>query len=250
VVAVCIVASLTGCSSSSTTGQTTQLTIFAASSLSPAFTQIANDFQSGNPGVHVDFNFGPSDHLAAQIESEGTADVFASASSTWMDDVAKKVGVIYRADLARNKLVIITPSDNPANVQSLDDLARPDVKVVLAAQGVPVGDYARQAVDRAGISRQVLANLVSSEQDDASTVAKITAGEADAAIVYASDVTGPIGHTVRTIRIPDSENVVATYSIAIVRDSSHEALAHSFVLYATSTGGQATLARLGFEAPR
>ena len=138
------------------------------------------------------FNFGSSGDLAASIESEGTADVFASASGTYMDEVSDKVGVTGRADFVQNKLVIITPPDNPANITSLEDLANPGVQVVLAAEGVPVGDYARQALDSAGLTDAVLANVVSNEEDDASVVAKITAGEADAAIVYVSDVTSAV----------------------------------------------------------
>ena len=97
-----------------------------------------------------------------------------------------------RADFVQNKLVVITPPDNPADITSLEDLAEPGVQVVLAAEGVPVGDYARQALESAGLTDAVLANVVSNEEDDASVVAKITAGEADAAIVYVSDVTSAV----------------------------------------------------------
>src|SRR5439155_22246018 len=159
---------LVACSKSATGangGSSQTLTVFAASSLTKAFGAIGSDFQAANPGAKVTFDFGPSDGLANQIESEGTADVFASASGTWMDDVQSKTGVADRTDFAKNRLVIITPPDNPAGVQSLADLARPGVSVVLAAEGVPVGDYARQALDAAGLSKQVLANVVSNEQD-------------------------------------------------------------------------------------
>jgi molybdate transport system substrate-binding protein len=246
---------LAGCSSSSPpstshpSGGATEITVFAASSLTAAFTKIGADFEAANPGNKVTFNFGPSDGLAQQIESEGTADVFASASGTWMDDVQQKVGVTHRVDFARNWLVIITPPDNPASVRSLADLGRPGVKVVLAAKGVPVGDYARQALDQAGILSLVSSNVVSNEQNDASVVAKITAGEADAAIVYSSDVTSQVSPNLNAIQIPDSSNVIATYPIAVVQGAAAPDLAASFVDYVVGTRGQATLAGFGFLPP-
>ena len=239
-----------GCSSGTTpsTGvaTTTTLTVFAASSLSGAFTQIGTDFEVAHPGAHVTFSFGPSDGLAQQIESEGTADVYASASGTWMDEVSTKVGVSGRVDFATNRLVIVTPPDNPAAIGSLSDLANPGAKVVLAAQGVPVGDYARQALDAAGLTDKVLANVVSNAQDDASAVATITSGEADAAIVYASDVTPQVAPEVHAVRLPDRQNVIATYPIAVVTGSTHPDLAAAFVAYVWGTQGQATLHTFGF----
>ena len=145
--------------------------------------------RGGESGVHVTFNFGSSTDLAAQIASEGTADVFASASGTAMDAAAADPGVEDRTDFATNQLVLITPSDDPANIGSVDDLANDGVQVVLAAEGVPVGDYAREMLDNAGISKEVMANVVSNEPDDAAVVAKVSSGEADAGIVYTSDIT-------------------------------------------------------------
>lgn len=224
------------------------LTVFAASSLSAAFTRIGKDFEAAHPGVTVTFNFGPSDGLAAQIESEGAADVFAAASPSWMDDVATKTGVTDRADFAQNDLVIITPPGNPARIASIADLAGPGVQVVLAAAGVPVGDYARQALKNAGIAKQAEANVVSNEEDDASVVAKITSGEADAAIVYASDVTNAVAPQVHTIPIPSDVNVIATYPIAAVHGTAAPDLARQFVSYVLGPG-QATLRSFGFLPP-
>ena len=125
-----VLLALTGCShTSSTVGRSssmlaaTELTVFAGSSLTKGFTAIGADFEAAHPGVTVTFNFGPSDGLAAQIESEGGADVFASASATWMDDVEGTTGVTGRTNLVTNKLVVITPPDDPAGIESLDDLA-------------------------------------------------------------------------------------------------------------------------------
>ena len=230
--------------SSSTAG--TELTVFAASSLTAAFTQIGTDFEAANPGVHVTFNFGSSTDLAAQIASEGTADVFASASGTAMGAAAEDPGVEDQTDFATNQLVIITPSDDPANIGSVDDLANEGVQVVLAAEGVPVGDYAREMLDNAGVSQDVLANVVSNEPDDAAVVAKVSSGEADAGIVYTSDITTA---DVGSVAVPADMNVTATYPIAVVTGAPQSDLATSFVTYVTSTPGQATLASFGFGPP-
>ncbi len=251
---VCLAIATSACakSSSSATGSAgpRELTVFAASSLTGAFSEIGNAFGRANPGTKVTFNFGPSDGLAAQIESEGVADVFASASPTWMDNVAKKgPGIADRADFARNKLIVIVPRDNPAGIRSFHDLAGPGVKLVLAAKGVPVGDYAREALTSAGIDKQAEANVVSNEQDDASVVQKIVSGEADAAIVYASDVTRAIATQVKVIQIPDNVNVIATYPIGVVAGSGEPGLAKRFVDYVTSGAGQAVLTKYGFLSP-
>jgi molybdate transport system substrate-binding protein len=238
-----------GGSSPSGEGQHREITVFAASSLTAAFTQIGMDFEAANPDVTVTFNFGPSDGLAGQIESEGVADVFASASATWMDDLASTTGVTDRTDFAKNKLVIITPPDDPAGIGSIQDLAGPGVQLVLAAEGVPVGDYARQLLDNAGITKAANGNVVSNEQDDASVVAKIASGEADAGIVYASDVTEAVAPTVRAIAIPDDVNVIATYPIAVVDGSKSADLASAFVRYVSGSEGQATLRSFGFLPP-
>jgi molybdate transport system substrate-binding protein len=223
-----------------------EVTVFAASSLTDAFTQIGSDFEAAHEDVTVTFNFGSSGDLAAQIASEGTADVFASASESDMDDVAEVPGVTGRADFVQNQLVVITPPDDPADVESFQDLGNDGVQVVLAAEGVPVGDYAREALDDAGISDAVLANVVSNENDNASVVAKIVTGEADAAIVYVSDVTSQVAPDVLAVQVPDDVNVVATYPIAVVDGSSNEDTAQAFVDYVTGPEGQATLAEYGF----
>jgi len=221
----------------------TEVTVFAASSLTGAFTQIGANFEAAHPGVEVTFNFGSSTDLAAQIASEGTADVFASASMNAMDAVAQDPGVADQADFATNRLVIITPTDNPANVSSVHDLANNGVQVILAAEGVPVGDYAREMLDAAGIATDVLANVVSNEPDDATVVAKVASGEADAGIVYTSDVSSA---DVGSVTVPDDVNVVATYPIAAVTGAPQADLASSFVTYVIGAQGQGTLASFGF----
>jgi molybdate transport system substrate-binding protein len=238
-----------GSGGGSTGEEAVELTVFAASSLTDAFTQIGSDFEAADEGVTVTFNFGSSGDLAAQIASEGTADVFASASESYLDDVAEDPGVTGRADFVQNQLVVITPPDNPAGIESFQDLGNDGVQVVLAAEGVPVGDYAREALDEAGISDAVLANVVSNEEDNASVVAKIVAGEADAAIVYVSDVTSQVAPDVASVEIPAEVNVTATYPIAIVVGSSNGETAQAFVDYVTGSDGRAILADFGFLPP-
>jgi molybdate transport system substrate-binding protein len=166
-----------------------------------------------------------------------------------MNDVEHTVGTLAGADFVQNTLVIITPPDNPANIRSLEDLAVPGVQVVLAAEGVPVGDYARRSLERADLIVDVLANVVSNEEDDASIVARISAGEADAAIVYASDVTSAVAPHVASVAIPERLNVIATYSLAVVSTSLKLDLARTFVTYVIEPEGQATLADYGFLPP-
>jgi len=243
-----------GCASSSSTsasasgsGSSAELIVFAASSLTSAFNQIGSDFEAANPGTTVTFNYGSSTDLATQIGSEGTADVFASASGTAMDAVAKDPGVEDRTDFATNQLVIITPSDDPAAISSLEDLAEPGVQIVLGADGVPVGDYARLMLDQDGLTTQVMLNVVSNEPDDASVVAKVKSGEADAGIVYTSDIAS--NTDVRGVPIPSKQNVMATYPIAAVAASANAHLASGFVDYVTGSQGEATLKQYGFGPP-
>ena len=222
-----------------------ELTVFAASSLTAAFTEIGNDFETANPGTTVTFNFGSSTDLAAQIESEGTADVFASASERWMDAVARDPGVAGRADFARNRLAVIVPRDNPAGIEGIDDLAEDGVKLVLAAEGVPVGDYAREALTNAGIADAALADVVSNEEDVKGVVTKVLSGDADAGIVYVTDVTANIADHVKLIGIPDDVNVIATYPIAVVSGTKEAGLAQDFIDLVLGDG-ERTLARYGF----
>jgi molybdate transport system substrate-binding protein len=230
-------------------GESVELTVFAASSLTDALTRIGNDFEAANDGVSVTFNFGSSGDLAAQIASEGTADVFASASESYMDDVSADPGLTGRVGFVQNELVVITPPDNPADIRSFEDLGNDGVQVVLAAEGVPVGDYAREALEAAGIGDAVLANVVSNEEDNASVVTKIVTGEADAGVVYVSDVTSQVAPDVFAVEIPDDANVIATYPIAIVESSANADLAQTFIDYVTGPEGQATLADFGFLPP-
>ena len=226
-----------------------EITVLAAASLTAAFTKIGVNFERANADVTVRFSFGPSDGLATQILEGAPADVFAPASPKYMDQVRSDgPGVAEQVDFARNTLAVIVPSGNPAHIESVDDLARPGVKLVLAAVGVPAGDYAREILGNAGIQKEALANVVSNEEDVKGVVQKVLLGEADAGIVYRTDVTPDISAKVREIAIPDGVNVIATYPIALIDGSSHTPAATAFIRY-VARPGQTTLRSFGFLPP-
>jgi molybdate transport system substrate-binding protein len=228
------------------TAESVELTVSGGSSLTDAFGEIGGAFESENPGVTVTFNFGPSDGLATQINGGAPVDVFASASPTWMDSVQDDgPGVSDRADFAKNRLTIIVPADNPAGVEDIDDLTEDGLKLVIAAEGVPAGDYAREIFDNAGISEAAMANVVSNAEDVRAVVTSVASGEADAGIVYVTDVTADVADQVTQIEMPDDINVIATYPIAVVNDTQETDLAKSFVDYVLGPGQQ-TLAEYGF----
>lgn len=233
---------------SSTPGQV-ELTVSAAASLTEAFGEIGGAFEAANPGTTVTFNLGPSDGLAGQINEGAPADVFASASPTWMDSVQDDGrGVTERVDFAQNKLAIVVPADNPAEIESLEDLTEDGVQLVVAAEGVPVGDYAREVFANAGISEAALANVVSNEEDVKAVITKVQSGDADAGIAYVTDVTPAVADELALIPIPEEVNVIATYPIAVVNGSQEANVAQSFVDYVLGDGQQ-ILAEYGFLPP-
>jgi molybdate transport system substrate-binding protein len=226
--------------------ESAELTVSAAASLTEAFGDIGAAFEDANPGSTVTFNFGPSDGLSTQINEGAPVDVFASASPKWMDAVQDDgPGVEGRTEFAKNELAIIVPTGNPARIEGIEDLAEDGVKLVLAAEGVPVGDYAREALDNAGVADAALANVVSNEEDVKAVVTKVVSGDADAGIVYVTDVTADVQDQVEMIQIPDDVNVIATYPIAVVTGSQEADLAQRFVDYVLGEGQQ-TLADHGF----
>jgi molybdate transport system substrate-binding protein len=235
-----------GGGSPSSSPEAVELTVSAASSLTAAFTDIGAAFEDANPGATVTFNFGPSDGLATQIDEGAPVDVFASASPKWMDAVHDEgPGVTGRSDFARNKLAIIVPSDNPAGIESVNDLTEDGVQLVIAAEGVPAGDYAREIFDNAGIAKTALANVVSNEEDVKAVIQKVISGDADAGIGYVTDVTPELADQISLITIPDDVNVIATYPIAVVAGSQEADLAQRFVDYVLGEGQQ-TLATYAF----
>jgi len=230
------------------------LAVFAAASLTGAFTVIGQDFEAANPGVTVSFNFAGSQTLSTQLTQGAAADVFASANHTEMDKItaANLAAQDAPKDFVTNKLLVILPSDNPANVQTLQDLARAGLKLVLADATVPAGKYARQILDKmsqdaaygSDFTTKVLANVVSNETDVKQVVAKVQLGEADAGMVYISDaVAAP---ELKTLEIPVDFNVVAKYPIVALANAPQPELAAEFISYVLSAQGQAVLQEWGF----
>ncbi len=233
---------------------TTTLRVFAAASLSDAFGELARRFEAAHAGTAVQLNLAGSQQLAAQLEQGAAADVFASADARWMDTARQKDLIDGDAvTFARNRLIVIVPRTNPARIGRLQDLAKRGVKVVLGETAVPVGNYSRQVLQNlartdgfnADYAKRVFANVVSEEDNVKSVVAKVQLGEADAGLVYRSDVTPSVARYVRMFTIPDSANVLATYPIAVVKGTRHADLAREFIAWATSAEGQAILQRHG-----
>ena len=228
------------------------LTVFAAASLTDAFTEIGKKFEALHPGATVTLNFAGSQSLRTQIEEGAPVDVFASANTMQMDAVVTSGFIAQNAPqmFLTNALIIIVPEGNPAGVNRVEDLANMGLKLILAAEEVPVGKYSRQALDLMntrygdGFKDKVLANVVSNEDNVKQVVAKIQLGEADAGIVYTSDaVAAP---ELPTVEIPLDVNVMAQYPIAPLLESDSPDLAMSFVDYVLSSDGQAALKKWGF----
>ncbi|HEX2178695.1 MAG TPA: molybdate ABC transporter substrate-binding protein [Actinomycetota bacterium] len=220
-------------------------TIFAAASLTESFDELAAMFEEENPSAGVVFNFSSSSSLAAQISEQGGADAFASADQANMQKVTDQ-GL---ADgepriFARNKLEIIVGSGNPKGIRGLTDLDRPGLKVVLAAPEVPAGRYAREALSKAGVT----VTPVSEALDVKGVVGPVTLGEADAGIVYTSDIV-TIGARGEGVPIPDDLNVVAEYPIVLIDDAENAEVARAFVDLVLSEEGRAVLIGNGFLAP-
>ena len=232
------------------------LRVFAASSLTEAFTNIAQGFEAENPGVGIDLDFGGSQRLRSQLEFGAQADIFASADNMQMGMLVVE-DLVYRmpVDFAANELMVITIASG--QVTELGDLAKPGVRVVLAQPSVPVGAYSRQvlanlAADGLGaqFESQVLGNLVSEEANVRFVSQKVALGEVDAGIVYQTDVatTRKIG-AINTIPIPEAFNIKARYPIAVLKTATDTELAQSFVRFVLSETGQNLLADHGFSSP-
>jgi molybdate transport system substrate-binding protein len=242
-VAACLLAGIAACSTSAASART--LTIFTAASLRDSLERIAVSFERAHPGTTVRLSVGPSDGLALQIQAGAEADLFASASPKWIDAVATDPGVLGRAVFARNHLVLIVPKRNAAHIAGIADVARSGIRLVLAAQGVPAGDYARQALRNAGIYARAMRNVASNEIDVSGVVQKIVVDEADAGIAYATDLTPALGRDIRVIELPNGVDVIARDEVAIVNGTKVTALARAFIDY-LMTVAQAALRNAGF----
>lgn len=233
------------------------LTIYAASSLTAAFTEMKTAYQTANPGVTLTLSFGASSTLETQIEQGAPADVFASAdTSNPQKLVGKSLAAGAITTFAGNLLTVIVPPANPAGIKTPADLARTGLKFVAAGDTVPITKYAnmllanlaKQPSYPAGFVAAVSANIVSKEDNVAAVVSKIELAEGDAAIVYVTDAS-TAGSKVTTITVPTAANVPATYGAVAVKASSNAAAAAAFISWLVSPGGQAILAKYGFLPP-
>ncbi len=235
------------------------LTVFAAASLADVFAEMKTAFEQTQPNIAVTFSFAGSQQLAQQIGEGAPADVFASANAAQMS-AAVRSGRVNEADsriFAKNRLVAITPSANPSAINGLADLAKPGLKVVLADKSVPVGQYTLDFLQKASAAEAfglnyasaVQKNVVSYEQDVKAVLSKVALGEADAGVVYATDLVESAAGKVRRIDIPAALNTVAVYPIAIVKDRPNTAAAQQFVAFVTSPDGQRILQKYGFLVP-
>lgn len=248
-------ASLSACASGTTrpsTGSTNpdssmsgELTVFAAASLKTTFTQLAKDFEVQHPGTTVTLSFAGSSDLVTQITQGAPADVFASADAKNMGRLADE-GLLdgTPTNFATNVLEIAVPPGNPASISSFADLARPGVKVVTCASQVPCG-AATEAVEKAA---GTTLSPVSEESSVTDVLGKVTSGEADAGLVYVTDVKGA-GSEVKGIPFPESDQAVNTYPIATVGTSKNTALAAAFIANVTSEAGKKVLRDAGFGTP-
>jgi molybdate transport system substrate-binding protein len=234
--------STTSAGSPSATPLSGNISVFAAASLTDAFNALGAAFQGANSGVTVRFNFAGTPTLVTQIEQGAPADVFASADTTNMD---KLKGDGFTAGtpqvFARNKLEIVVAPGNPRGITGLADLAKPGVIYITEGPTVPAGKYALQALKMAGVS----VTPKSLETDVKSVVSKIELGEADAGIVYTTDVTAA-GSKVQGVPIPDADNVIATYPIVTVKATTDSAAANALIAYVLAAAGQAKLQSFGF----
>jgi molybdate transport system substrate-binding protein len=234
----------------------TTISVFAAASLTESFTEIGKRFELANPDAGVEFNFAGSQQLRAQIESGAEADVFASANEKEMD-TAKGESLVKPEtihDFARNGLIVIYPKNNPAKIAGLNDLGNPGIKIDVADASVPVGKYTLQMVDQlaadptfgAEFKKHFLANVVSREENVKSVLTKIRLGEADAGVVYVTDMTAEAAQDVASMDVPDRFNQIARYPIAVVAHAPHADLAAKFEEFVLSKDGQDILRGYNF----
>lgn len=234
--------------------QPVTLTVFAAASLTASFQEIAKAYQAAHSNVKITYNFNGSQLLEQQIANGAPADIFASADQANMQKATKANLVGTPQVFAKNKLTIIVPASNPGQITSVKDLAKKGVKLVVGVPAVPIGNYALQILDKLGKSpdygpsyeSSVKANFVSQEENVTAVVQKVQLGEADAGIVYRTDVTSAVASKVKLIDIPDNFNVIAQYPIAVTKDAKNATEAQAFAQYILSSPGQSVLTKYGF----
>ncbi|MER6978811.1 molybdate ABC transporter substrate-binding protein [Streptomyces carpinensis] len=221
------------------------VTVFAAASLKESFTTLGKDFERQHPGTKVTFSFGGSDTLAASITGGAPADVFAAASPKTMKIVTdEKDAAGAPATFVRNQLEIATLPGNPGKISSLKDLTKSGLKVVLCDKTVPCGAAAQKALTAAGLEL----TPVSYEQDVKSALNKVVLKEADAAVVYKTDVKAAAGK-VEGVEFPEAAKAVNDYPIALLKNAPNTAAAKAFIELVRSAEGQKVLTQAGFLKP-
>jgi molybdate transport system substrate-binding protein len=229
---------------SSPAAATGTITVFAAASLTGAFTQLGKQFEAAHKGDTVKFSFGPSSGLEAQITSGAPADVFASASPTNMQGVVSAGDASNPQNFAKNIMEVAVPPSNPAKVASVNDLAKKSVKVALCQPQVPCGVVAAEVFKNAGIT----VKPVTLQPDVKSVLTQVETNNVDAGMVYVTDVMAA-GSKVKGVPIPASDNASTLYPIASITSSTHKSIAQAFVAYVLSPAGQQVLSAAGFEKP-
>jgi molybdate transport system substrate-binding protein len=229
-----LVVGLAGCGG----GDDKELTVYAAASLTEVFQELAPDAR---------FNFAGSDELATQIREGAPVDVYAAASPRYPDELLREGLVEEPVAFATNRLVLVVPSDNPAGIESVDDLRQDRVRLVVGAEGVPVGDYTRTVLENMG-AEDVLENVVSNEEDVKGVLGKVVAGEADAGFVYVTDANAA-GEDLRAVELPEEAQAVVLYPIAVIADTERRDAAEAFVALVLSPEGQEALENAGFGLP-
>ena len=230
--------------SSSTASITGTINVFAAASLQETFTTLKRKFEAAHPGVTVTPNFSASSALAQQINQGAPADVFASAAQSNMDQVVQAGGASAPMPFARNVMEVAVPPANPAAIASVNDLAKPGVKVALCQSQVPCGSVAAKVFANA----KVAVTPVSLEADVKAVLTKVQLGEVDAGVVYVTDVQAA-GDKVTGIPIASDVNASTSYPIAALTRAPNPAAAAAFVAYVLSPEGQQVLSAGGFAAP-
>lgn len=220
------------------------LTVLAAASLRDVFAELAEGFEAEHDGVTVALSFAGSADLADQLLAGSPGDVFASADTKNMDRVVEGGDATDPVVFATNTLTVVVPAGNPGGVTSFADLSREDLKVVVCAAEVPCGSATAKVEAAAGTT----VHRVSEEASVTDVLAKVTAGEADAGLVYVTDAT-LAGDDVEVIDVPETKTVVNTYPIAVTSGAADTALAQEWLDLVTGPVGQAALAKAGFGAP-
>jgi molybdate transport system substrate-binding protein len=234
-----------------TSRQEEQVVVFAAASLRDVFEAMEGSFERAHPGVDVTFHFAGTQELRTQLEQGAAADVFASADLRHMDELVRAALVKAPAIFARNEPVLVVSSDAGDTLRSLADLPNAS-RIVLGTPEVPIGKYSLQILNRARATlgedfpARVEAKVVSREMNVRQVLAKVSLGEAQAGVVYRTDVPAAQGN-VSVVSIPTEVNVIADYPIGVVTAAAHRDMATEWVRFVLSTEGQGVLTRAGFE---